>query len=188
MISYLRRAAATVSTTESNKNNFLSTIRRYRVNQDEYNRKYVEYEIGCQLRLPASRVQKDIVHKWSLWKRYSQFDQLNTQLRASLGWQMDGIEFPSSYTFSFNKMSPDFIEQRKDDLSRYWQQILAIEKITEFTKHHCSQELKLFLDIEDVLSGNKVSVSIYCILLAARIFKWHNIDWRSNRKRRSQRD
>lgn len=98
---------------ENSKSSFLSSIRRYRVSNDEYNRKFAEYEIACQLRVPGSRVQKDIVHKWSVWKRYSEFEKLNAALRISLGWQIDGVDFPSPYTFSLNKLSPEFIEQRR---------------------------------------------------------------------------
>lgn len=42
-------------------------------------------------------------HKWSTWKRYSEFSALDTELRTTFGWQMNalhdgkGIAFPSSH-------------------------------------------------------------------------------------------
>eukprot|EP01035_Chromulina_nebulosa_P016969 gene16969-22465_t len=139
------------------KSNFLSSIRRYRISEDEYNRKYVEYEIACQLRIPGLRVQKDIVHKWILWKRYSDFEKLHNGLKQTLGWQLEGIEFPSSYTFTLNKLAPDFIELRRDELNRYWSRITSIDKVTEFTKHHCSEVLKSFLDVDETIRNGKIT-------------------------------
>lgn len=80
---------------------------------EDSGRKFVEYEIACQLRMAATKVQKELVYQWSMWKRYSEFAALNQDLKRSLGWQMDGIEFPSAYTFVFNKLSSEFIEQRR---------------------------------------------------------------------------
>lgn len=37
----------------------------------------------------------------------------------------------------------------RNDLAQYWQKLIAIEKITEFQKHHCSHELKEFLEVEE---------------------------------------
>jgi hypothetical protein len=108
-----RKTGKPSSAVQESKNNFMSTIRRSRVSQDAFGKKYVEYEIGCQLRVAGMRVQKDIVYKWNVWKRFSEFEQLNQDIRRSLGWQMDGIEFPSSHTFILNKFAPEFIEQRK---------------------------------------------------------------------------
>ena len=90
----------------------MSVVKRYRFVEDD-KKKYVEYEIASQLRVAGLRVQKDIVFKWSLWKRFSDFERLHQLLRDSLGWQMNGIEFPSSHTFVLNKLSSEFIDQRK---------------------------------------------------------------------------
>lgn len=97
---------------QDGKNNFLSTVKRSRVSESG-NRKYVEFEIGCQLIAVSTKVQKEIVYQWSVWKRYSEFESLHTTIKRSLGWQMDGIELPSAHTFVLNKLSPEFIEQRR---------------------------------------------------------------------------
>lgn len=141
-----RGGSVRVNPTDS-KSNFLSTIKRTRFSE-EGGKQFVEYEIACQMRIAATKVQKDLIYQWSVWKRYSEFSSLHGELRRSLGWQMDGIEFPSSYTFVFNKMSPEFVEQRRDELKDYWQKVISIDKVTDFQKHHCSFELKAFLDVE----------------------------------------
>ena len=45
---------------------------------------------------------------------------------------------------------------RRDELNSYWHQVLAVEKVTEFHKHHCSQELKAFLDVDATIRDAKV--------------------------------
>eukprot|EP00604_Paraphysomonas_vestita_P002303 CAMPEP_0174817962 /NCGR_PEP_ID=MMETSP1107-20130205/543_1 /TAXON_ID=36770 /ORGANISM="Paraphysomonas vestita, Strain GFlagA" /LENGTH=413 /DNA_ID=CAMNT_0016029181 /DNA_START=39 /DNA_END=1280 /DNA_ORIENTATION=+ len=141
-----------LATPKENKAPFLSVIRRSRVNNFTSS-KFVEYEIVCQLRLASTQVEKEKVFKWSVWKRYSDFEQLNTTLRRTLGWQMENIEFPSAHNFVLNKYAPDFTEQRREDLNNYWQRVISIDKVTEFNKHHCSEALKLFVDVEGALAG-----------------------------------
>lgn len=41
------------------------------------------------------------------------------------------------------------------DLKEYWQKVVAIDKVTDFAKHHCSEEIKAFLDV-DQNTRNKV--------------------------------
>jgi hypothetical protein len=99
-----RRGLNTNNLTSANDktNHFLSSIRRYRISTDESNRRYVEYEIASQFRISELRSQNDVVHKWSVWKRYSELDKLHQCLTKTLGWQMESLEFPSAYTFSLN--------------------------------------------------------------------------------------
>jgi hypothetical protein len=59
------------------------------------------------------RVQKDIVYQWSVWKRFSEFEKLHNDMKATLGWQIDNIPFPSSYVFTLNKLAPEFLETRR---------------------------------------------------------------------------
>lgn len=107
-----RKATSVVRSPAQDKNNFLSTVKRSRL-QEENGTKYGEYEVACRLVAVSTKVQKEVVYQWSVWKRYSEFDTLNNQLKKSLGWQMNGIEFPSSYTFVFNKLTPEFLETRR---------------------------------------------------------------------------
>ena len=46
----------------------------------------------------------------------------------------------------------------REELDKYWQQIIIIDKITEFQKHHCSHEIKEFLNFDTVAMKTKVSV------------------------------
>lgn len=84
-------------------------------------KKFVEYEISCQYRVVIQKVHKEYVYQWSVWKRYSDFESLHSLLKKSLGWRIDNIEFPSSSMFIMNKLTPDFIDQRRLDnvLNRY---------------------------------------------------------------------
>lgn len=100
---------------QDGKNSFLSAVKRSRFS-DSAGKKYVEYEIACQYRLVGHKVQTEVVYQWSVWKRYSEFENLHAAVKKSLGWQMDGIDFPSAHTFVMNKLSPEFVDQRRLDL------------------------------------------------------------------------
>ena len=41
-------------------------------------------------------------------------------------------------------------QTRRYGLETWWQAVMRIEKICEFTKHHCSMDLRLFLDVGSV--------------------------------------
>jgi hypothetical protein len=87
-------------------------VKRTRVAQID-GKKVTEFEIASQLRVVSLKVSKEIVYQWSVWKRYSDFDTLHNALKRTLGWQIDGIEFPSAHTFVLNKFTPEFVEQRR---------------------------------------------------------------------------
>jgi hypothetical protein len=50
------------------------------------------------------------------------------------------------------------------DLNTYWQQILLIDKAVEFSKHHCSAELKAFLDVDAEIEASRAKVSCNYVL------------------------
>lgn len=100
-------------------NPFMSTIRQTRLSVDKSGSKFCEYEVASQYRAVSRRVQKEVVYRWSLWKRYSEFQKLHEAVCGTLGWQMDGIDFPSANTFVFNKLGQEFIEQRREELNVY---------------------------------------------------------------------
>eukprot|EP00986_Skeletonema_menzelii_P014117 scaffold8941_cov145-Skeletonema_menzelii.AAC.2 len=96
-------------------------INEFQQNNRPPTKKIVQYELQCHLLLrhdPNSsfspnntssrhhggigiRNKNAIHHSWSVWKRYSEFQSLDTELRNTFGWQMDaiddgkGIVFPS---------------------------------------------------------------------------------------------
>lgn len=45
---------------------------------------------------------------------------------------------------------------RRDELNEFWLKVIAIDKVTEFNKHHCSSALKEFIDVDRALLGDKV--------------------------------
>jgi len=127
---------------------FVSVIKRSRISKTQANKKYAEYEVVCTLRTLSSKVQQERVHKWSVWRRYSQFDELNGLLQALLGWQMQEVEFPPKNVFVLDKLAVEFVDNRRRELDRYWQKVMGMPRITDFHKHYCSHELKSFLEID----------------------------------------
>mmetsp|Transcript_6087 Transcript_6087/g.10131 ORF Transcript_6087/g.10131 Transcript_6087/m.10131 type:complete len:272 (-) Transcript_6087:1486-2301(-) len=134
---------------QDSRNSFLSAIKGTRIIEESTSKRYVEYEIACQYRIVGLKVKQEVVYQWSIWKRFSEFESLHAAIKKSLGWQMEGIDIPSSHTFVMNKFAPAFVDQRRDDLRNYWQRVVAIDKVTDFAKHHCSLELKFFLQVEE---------------------------------------
>ncbi len=136
-------------------NPFMSTIRQTRLSVDSAGKKFCEYEIASQFRVVSRRVQKEVVYRWSVWRRYNEFDKLHNALKKSLGWQMEGIELPPSNTFVFNKLATEFVEQRREDLNNYWQRIIAVNngQVVEFQKHHAQPDIKFFLDVDKAMQG-----------------------------------
>ena len=47
----------------------------------------------------------------------------------------------------------------RGNLDTYWQGIIGVGKVTEFDKHHCSIELKVFLDVDNTLANSEPMVS-----------------------------
>jgi hypothetical protein len=97
---------------QDGKSSFLSAVKRSKISESG-GKKYTEYEIACQYRLVGHKVQTEVVYQWSVWKRYSEFEALHTATKKALGWQMDGIDLPSAHTFVMNKLTPEFVEQRR---------------------------------------------------------------------------
>lgn len=50
----------------------------------------------------------------------------------------------------------------REDLKEYWQKVTSIDKVMDFAKHHCSNDIKLFLQVDEN-TRNKVSVK-FCNL------------------------
>lgn len=43
----------------------------------------------------------------------------------------------------------------RDELNGYWQKVIAIDKVVDFNKHHCSPSLKVFLEVENAMRGGE---------------------------------
>lgn len=53
---------------------FMSVVRRARINQDGAS-PFAEYEVSCSLRVSSRKVETERVVRWSVWKRYSEFER-----------------------------------------------------------------------------------------------------------------
>ena len=135
------------------KSSFVSIVRRARLQTDEKNTRYTQYEIASQMRVPGIRLANEKVYKWSVWKRFNDFQKLHEEMQKVYGYQVENIAFPPSHNFVFDKFSDDFINRRKDELAIYWQSMVSIPQVTDFTKHHGSSELSEFLDVEAILAS-----------------------------------
>ena len=135
------------------KSNFLSVVRRARLETDEKNTRFTQYEIASQMRVPGVRLANEKVYKWSVWKRFNDFQKLHEDMQKVYGYQVENISFPPSHSFIFDKFSDDFINRRKDELAVYWQSIISIPQVTDFTKHHGSSELSEFLEVASTLAN-----------------------------------
>jgi hypothetical protein len=70
------------------RNRFLSIIKRCRINDGKTSSSgspFAEYEIICQLRIAGLGIEKEMVHKWSVWKRFSEFQNLHAAMKKTLG-------------------------------------------------------------------------------------------------------
>ena len=92
----------------------MSIVRRAKINEEDSKKtKFTQYEIACQMRVPGARLQNEKIFKWSVWKRYNDFQKLHDDMQKAYGWQVENITFPPSYTFAMDKFSDEFISRRK---------------------------------------------------------------------------
>lgn len=64
------------------------------------------------------------VRLWQIWRRYSEFVELDNELRRKTGSQPP-TTLPSKHPFSFSKRSPAILEERVSGLERYLREIVA---------------------------------------------------------------
>jgi len=137
---------------------FQSIIRQYRVCNETQGKKFVEYEIACQLRMSNSkRLDSSHLLKWTVWRRYSRFESLHKAIVGEYGWKTKCLEecYPPAHVLVWDKFSSPFLEQRREELNRYWAKLLEINRISDFhNKQHCSLSLYDFLEVEIAVSSN----------------------------------
>ena len=129
---------------------FMSVVRKARINQENPSAPYAEYEVSCSLRLSSRRVETQRIVRWSVWKRYSEFESLVKAIKNDFGWQLEAKvkTFPAKNNFTWSKLSVDFVEKRRSELDKYWQAMLSVDRIADFSKqHHCSADLMAFLEV-----------------------------------------
>lgn len=139
---------------EGSERRFASRVRRARVHEPAGGGSaYGEYEIVCSLRVDASKVEHLTVRKWEVWRRYSDFEKLERQVKKSLGWHLEGLVFPPMRLFVIDKLAPGFLEQRRAELDSWWQRVISVDRACDFHMHHCDPALKSFLEAEKYLTA-----------------------------------
>lgn len=79
------------------------------------------------------------------------------------------IIFVHMYIYQFFYTECHAASCHREELLEYWTKVIAIDKVTEFNKHHCSAALKAFIDVDGALLGDKVSyifwegVNVHCL-------------------------
>ncbi|GMH57784.1 hypothetical protein TrRE_jg6986, partial [Triparma retinervis] len=134
----------------SQRKTFMSVIRKARINQEVPSSPFAEYEVSCSLKVSSRKVETQRVIRWSVWKRYSEFESLDKAVRGDFGWQLEAKAktFPAKNSFTWSKLSVDFVEKRRSELDSYWQAMLSVDRIADFSKqHHCSADLMAFLEV-----------------------------------------
>ena len=160
LLSTEQRSSGRIVVNPESKNSFLSAIKQTRYSEKD-GKKFVEYEISCLLRVASTRLLEDNIHQWSVWKRYSEFEHLHSSMKSTLGWQMEPVgPLPPAHRFVLNKLAPAFVDQRRDELRDYWQKLVSVDKVTDFTKHHCSKVLKEFLSVDQQLQQVSISLQL----------------------------
>ena len=64
------------SASSSSAPSFLSVVRSARVNSS-VSPPFAEYEVSCSLRLSSRKVDSERIHRWTEWKRYSEFESVS---------------------------------------------------------------------------------------------------------------
>lgn len=123
---------------------------------------YAEYEIVCSLSLDSNKVEHVTVRKWQVWRRYSEFERLEDQVRKSLGWHIEGLVFPPKHPFVLDNLAPEFLEQRRLELDDWWQQLVATDRACDFHMHHCDPVLEHFLEVEKHVMMRKTQDASNC--------------------------
>lgn len=112
---------------------------------------FVQYEIKCHLKIKQNN-QEEEETKWSIWKRYSEIKELDSHLRKTFHWSMEGsgaggvvgvgdisaiggigststtsgIQFPSSnvlHSAMYGPIHSKFVQKRKNELEVYWRKL-----------------------------------------------------------------
>lgn len=131
---------------------FKMTIRKWRVSEVR-STSFVEYELVCAVK------DSHGIHRWALWKRYSELRKLHRELEKAFGWQFEqcNASFPAKTYLS--NITPAFNEARLQGLKEYFGRVLTIPKIAEFDRHHCSAALRDFVEYEAHLKRNGTNTS-----------------------------
>eukprot|EP00591_Stephanopyxis_turris_P008553 CAMPEP_0195516320 /NCGR_PEP_ID=MMETSP0794_2-20130614/7085_1 /TAXON_ID=515487 /ORGANISM="Stephanopyxis turris, Strain CCMP 815" /LENGTH=205 /DNA_ID=CAMNT_0040644885 /DNA_START=158 /DNA_END=771 /DNA_ORIENTATION=- len=133
--------------------NIRADVRSYRLVK-EGSKPKVEYQLVCCFKAPT--LEKSVI-TWEVWKRYSQFNDLDSVLRKKWA-DMNAVTFPGKKVFG--ALDPAFLDKRLGQLSEYVQALLQIDNIADFHKPHISSnELRHFMNFDTGSQAKKESGS-----------------------------
>eukprot|EP00516_Mucochytrium_quahogii_P003748 CAMPEP_0203748666 /NCGR_PEP_ID=MMETSP0098-20131031/3492_1 /ASSEMBLY_ACC=CAM_ASM_000208 /TAXON_ID=96639 /ORGANISM=" , Strain NY0313808BC1" /LENGTH=163 /DNA_ID=CAMNT_0050637499 /DNA_START=765 /DNA_END=1256 /DNA_ORIENTATION=+ len=99
-----------------------AAVVEYRVMKAAKSTVYTVYRLNV-----ASPSNKSI-HRWAMWRRYSEFAMLHKSLVATYGWRMDHIRLPPKKYF--NNLDSKFVGRRMEGLDNYLCQVLTISGVS----------------------------------------------------------
>jgi len=139
-------------------------------NNENGDSRFVEYEISCHMAVRLGNSSYQISgnieeRSWSVWKRYSEFKELDDKIHKSFGWQINalnngwGVSFPSGHVLSsilVGNLDKSFVEQRRFELAQYWQSIEKVKEMFDFanpSSHRYPRDMSTFLEVDNNFSG-----------------------------------
>ncbi|KAG7399581.1 hypothetical protein PHYBOEH_008576 [Phytophthora boehmeriae] len=113
---------------------------------------HAEYMITCWCQVYSRLVARRLMKEWSIWHRFSEFDELYQALKKSLGPQIEGIELTKHKRDAFRgvmgkALDHDFLEARRVLLNSFVANLSAIRPAVEFFKQHSDPHLRAFFRI-----------------------------------------
>ncbi|KAA0149269.1 hypothetical protein FNF28_07372 [Cafeteria roenbergensis] len=115
-------------------------IRRWRTSPDG---SFSEFEVACRTNEKDRVTLRVLDIKWSVFRRYSEFADLDKSLRHTYGYQMNSIKLPGKRLFG-NKR-PEFLDERQAALQQYLRGVLRIRRIADFAGRAGFSDLRAFL-------------------------------------------
>ncbi|KAG6598058.1 uncharacterized protein IUM83_09403 [Phytophthora cinnamomi] len=115
---------------------------------------HAEYLITCSCQVFSKMVARRLMKEWSLWRRFSEFEELYQALKKSMGPQMEGIALVKHKRDAFRGVlgkafDPEFLEERRVVLDSFVSNVCNIRTAVDFFKHHSDPHLKTFFQFDD---------------------------------------
>ncbi|KAH7476316.1 uncharacterized protein KRP23_7003 [Phytophthora ramorum] len=109
---------------------------------------HAEYMITCSCQVFSKLVARRLMKEWSLWRRFSEFDELHIALKKTLGPQMEGIDLIKHKRDAFRGVlgkafDHGFLEDRRVLLDSFVSNVCNVRTAVDFFKHHYDPHLKV---------------------------------------------
>ncbi|KAL4159600.1 hypothetical protein PRNP1_000177 [Phytophthora ramorum] len=115
---------------------------------------HAEYMITCSCQVFSKLVARRLMKEWSLWRRFSEFDELHIALKKTLGPQMEGIDLIKHKRDAFRGVlgkafDHGFLEDRRVLLDSFVSNVCNVRTAVDFFKHHYDPHLKAFFEFDE---------------------------------------